>query len=168
MNEEKVDNKPIIGYEKEYKIYNDGRVWSNFTNRFLKSGISSNGYMLVNLCKEGQQTSFNIHRLVASHFIPNIDNKPYVDHIDGDIVNNHVSNLRWATGSENIINQKRSSRNTSGEKNVSWQKLNNKWQVILTVDGRLKYFGCFKDKNEAVAEARRLREEIYGEFHNHQ
>lgn len=62
---------------------------------------SATGYKLINLSKNGKATSFRVHRLVADHFIPNVDNKPFVNHLDGDKTNNKVENLEWATEKEN-------------------------------------------------------------------
>ena len=60
------------------------------------------GYLYVNLCKGGKPKNFFVHRLVALCFIPNPENKPEINHIDGHPLNNHVSNLEWCTRSENV------------------------------------------------------------------
>ena len=79
-----------------YIVYTDGRVWSNFTNKF-KTAVNSRGYLAVNLSGK----LIKVHRLVAESFIPNTENKPQVNHIDGNKHNNDVSNLQWVTASEN-------------------------------------------------------------------
>ena len=91
----------IKGFEN-YQITDDGRVWSKKKNVFLKS--SSNKYKHVILCKNGITYSKTIHRLVAEAFIPNPENKPCVDHINGNKQDNRVTNLRWATHKENCNN----------------------------------------------------------------
>ena len=53
----------------------------------------------------GRGKTYRIHRLVAEAFLPNPDGKPFVDHIDRDKLNNNVSNLRWVTKSENLMNR---------------------------------------------------------------
>ena len=85
----------------EYKISNLGRVWSIRRNRFLKERISNCGYARVALAKNGTYKHLSIHRLVALAFIPNPENKPEVNHKDGNKLNNHVDNLEWNTSSEN-------------------------------------------------------------------
>ena len=92
--------KDIDNYEGRYAITEDGQVWSYKSNKFLKQQKDKDGYLKVSLCKEGKYKQFFIHRLVAIAFIPNIDNKPTVDHIDGDKTNNTISNLCWATYGE--------------------------------------------------------------------
>lgn len=90
-----------------YLIYEDGRVFSKKRRKFLKPSENKVfGYHYITLCKDGKRKQFRVHRLVAIHYIPNPDNKPEVDHIDRDRINNHVSNLRWVTGSENCQNKK--------------------------------------------------------------
>ena len=59
-------------------------------------------YKMIGLNKDKKQTPHSIHRLLAIHFIPNPDNKPQVNHIDGDKFNNDLSNLKWVTCSENL------------------------------------------------------------------
>lgn len=66
-------------------------------NRFNKLGA----YKRVTLCANNKPKRFQVHRLVAEYFIPNIQNKRCVNHIDGNPSNNHISNLEWCTHQEN-------------------------------------------------------------------
>ena len=84
-----------------YLVYSDGRVQNKNTGRFLKLETTHHGYKRVTLSHEGKTTRYSVHRLVASFFIPNPENKPCVNHIDGNSANNDVSNLEWCTFSEN-------------------------------------------------------------------
>lgn len=97
--------KPIKGY-KGYEISNHGRVKSYHktkNGRILKGSINAYGYVDVKLKRENnRQDTIKIHRLVALHFIPNIENKPEVNHIDGNKSNNKYDNLEWCNRSENI------------------------------------------------------------------
>ena len=96
---------PIPDYEG-YQISNYGRVKS-FKHKephILKPAIDKYGYLKISLNQDGKQKLFSVHRLVALAFIPNLENKPQIDHIDGHKFNNHVSNLRWVTDKENKRN----------------------------------------------------------------
>lgn len=107
--------KDIKGYEDLYKVSNFGKIKSlerinQIGNnkyvtfeKILKHHINKKrGYCQVNLCKNGTRKLFTCHRLVAETFIPNMDNKKYVNHIDGNKTNNCIDNLEWCTHSENI------------------------------------------------------------------
>lgn len=61
------------------------------------------GYYLVTLCNNGLRKNQFIHRLLALHFVPNPENKPQVNHIDGNKQNNALTNLEWVTSKENSI-----------------------------------------------------------------
>lgn len=62
----------------------------------------ASGYYRVIFSKNGIITKHIVHRLVATAFMPNLENKPQVNHIDGNKLNNHILNLEWATSSENV------------------------------------------------------------------
>ena len=137
-----------------YYISNFGNI--KHDNNFLKKCIHSNGYEQVNIRIGNKYVTKLIHRLVAVAFIPNPDNKPCVDHIDGNKRNNYVSNLRWVTPVENvnnIITKKRSIENRkshnekkivaiSGEINVYFNSIIEA-SIILGVD-RTSISKCLK------------------------
>lgn len=87
---------------KNYSINENGDVRNDVTGYIKKPYINkTNGYVMVDLYENNRPTKVTIHRLLAESFIPNSDNKPCVDHIDGNRQNNALSNLRWATYSDN-------------------------------------------------------------------
>ena len=96
--------KDIEGYEGIYQVSNLGRtkrLYKNDKEKILKPFSNKDGYLIVNLCKEGKVKSRSVHRLVAQAFIPNPENKPEVNHKDENKSNNKVENLEWVTSKEN-------------------------------------------------------------------
>lgn len=93
--------RPVTGYPG-YQVSTDGEVRNAATGRKLKPIQGSTGYSHVTLCDNGRHHQTSIHRLVAQEFIANPENKPIVNHIDGNKANNHVDNLEWCTSSENM------------------------------------------------------------------
>ena len=86
-----------------YQISNSGKVYSKNHDRILKPNVVWSGYKMVRLYNQGWSRDFCIHRLVADHFVNNPDNKPQVNHKDGDKLNNYFLNLEYVTSSENQI-----------------------------------------------------------------
>lgn len=105
--------KPIVGYEGIYEVSSFGRVKSlerivirsNGIQQFVKSRILSpgliKGYPSVGLKPRSKNTNVLVHRLVATAFLKNEENKPFVNHINGVKTDNRVENLEWCTVSEN-------------------------------------------------------------------
>lgn len=110
--------KSVVGYEDYFEVSDDGLIRSveRFAERnrlgvkqrvCVKSHIlaqtpDKKGYMRVRSSIDGKKVTFKVHREVAKAFIPNPDDKEQVDHIDGNKLNNSVSNLRWVTNRENF------------------------------------------------------------------
>ena len=92
--------RPIEGYEDFYEISNLGRVRSHGSIRSVKPW---NNYCVAKLYRNGNCKTAYVHRLVAKAFIPNPQNKHFVNHKDGDKRNNHADNLEWCTRQENEI-----------------------------------------------------------------
>lgn len=124
MTEEKEVWKDIKGYEGKYKVSNLGNVKSlNWLNtgkeKLLHLGISKGKYYQVGLCKFGINKTFWVHRLVATAFINNPDNLPYINHKDENKLNNCVDNLEWCTAKYN------SNYGTGIERMLKTKKLRN-------------------------------------------
>lgn len=94
--------KDIQGYEGLYQVSNLGRVRGIKRNSILKPWTVRGGYLSVNLCKNNLVKKRVVHRLVAEAFIDNPENKPEINHISGNKLDNSISNLEWCTREENI------------------------------------------------------------------
>lgn len=94
--------KKIIEGSNGYCVTSDGRV-INSQNKEMKLDDSANYLRVQIIYQNGAVKKESIHRLVAKAFLPNTENKPDVNHIDGNKFNNHVNNLEWVTKSENMV-----------------------------------------------------------------
>lgn len=133
---------------QESFCYEDGNlIWKQPTGRRISvgqvAGRNNNGYRMIGFMGK----EYMAHRLVFMFhhgYLP-----PEVDHIDGNRSNNKIDNLRAATHAENLRNQRLKSSNTSGLKNVGWAKREQRWRVRVTIDGKDKHIGYFKDRDLA-------------------
>ena len=139
----------IEGFE-DYLIFEDGGIFSIKSNIFMKTHNNGDGYLQVDLCKNGNRYGRTIHRLMGLTFIPNPDNKPTIDHIDRDKTNNNLSNLRWATKGEQMENRGLFVNNKLGIKNISYDKSQDRYRFQKTING-ITLIKNFKTLDEAVA-----------------
>lgn len=113
--------KDIPNYEGLYQVSNWGQVKSLSYNKtgkekIMKPSKDKNGYLHVNLYKDGKRKSFLVHRLVAMTFIPNLENLPIINHKDEDKQNNHVDNLEFCTHEYNLNYGTRNNRMSQAKK----------------------------------------------------
>ena len=94
--------KDVNGYEGLYAVTSLGRIWSYRRNRWIKPWSDLNGYSRVSLCNKGHEANPTLHRLVAITYIQNPEDKPQVNHLNGDKADCRVENLDWVTARENL------------------------------------------------------------------
>jgi hypothetical protein len=121
--------RPVVGFEELYEVSDHGNVRSvdrwvasaptvrrpvprirHFPGRALKPHRNSKGYLLVPLSRNGVSKSFRIHRLVLIAFVGDCPEGQEGCHLDGNPANNHLSNLRWGTASDNTRDKIRHGR----------------------------------------------------------
>jgi len=154
----------VKGYSN-YLIFRNGAVLSKGSKfnkpRFLKHCFNKGGYKVVNLRdgNGGGRPCF-IHRILAEAYIPNPDNKPFIDHIDRDRTNNSLCNLRWVTKTENNNNmseRKINSNSSTGHKRITKTKDGYRYAIqrkninhrkrFKTLEEAIIYKKDFEEKN---------------------
>lgn len=100
---DKNDFVDIPGYEGLYATNRNGDIYSYYKNKMHAIRLRLDGYKDTDLTKNKKTKKFLIHRLLAKIFIPNPQNKLYINHIDGNKSNNSIENLEWVTSSENAL-----------------------------------------------------------------
>lgn len=129
---------PILDYDN-YEVNLNGKVRNAKTKKILAQYENSNGYLYVCLSERNHTINKKVHRLVAEAFILNEDDKPQVNHKDGNKKNNNVSNLEWTTNKENMIHAKKS----------GLLKFNNEKHNIIAKDKVTQNILNFNGINEA-------------------
>lgn len=131
---------------------------------FMPAGwVNPYGYASVNIHKK----VYLMHRVVWEMHNGPIKNGMQVDHIDGDRLNNKISNLRLASHNQNCHNAKTRSDNTSGVKGVTWDKTLGKWRSRIMVNKKRVNVGCFDDLELAQLATSEAREKLHENYANH-
>ena len=126
MKRKKMNKELWVTIFDSYEVSNYGRIRNKLTGRLLGGTLRPDGYYQVSLSQANTKKKvYLVHRLIAMAFIQNPENKPQVDHIDGNKQNNNASNLRWATDYENQHNP--NTFDNIGFKNKGYVNIGNHW-----------------------------------------
>ena len=141
--------KDIEGYEGYYQVSNLGRVKSLKWNkeRILKPFVDSSKYQRVKLSSNLKEKNFLVHRLVAIAFITD-GREQFVNHIDGDKLNNNLLNLEWVNKSENVHHYKLKQQRALPV-NIHYTKAKNKFEYYYSCDNKKLINGYCNTKEEA-------------------
>jgi hypothetical protein len=135
--------KDIVNYEGFYSVSTLGRIRNNRNEHFLIPSLTTKGYGTVVCMVKNRRKKFSIHRLVATTFIPNIYNKPQINHLNGIKTDNRTINLEWVTQTENLNHAfKNNIRHDQGENHYK-HKLSDT-EVIKIRELRLSGLYCSK------------------------
>lgn len=142
-----------VDINSNYQVSSLGRVKSCISSkeRILKPYKNRKGYLFVDISKNKKRKSISVHQLVAIAFLGHkpCGMKIVVDHIDGDILNNNLSNLQLTTNGENTRKQRKRSNATSNFVGVSFCKLSNKWKAQIQINKKNKYIGLYNSQEKA-------------------
>ena len=163
---------PVPNYVEEWDIYvtREGhlyrkRSYKNGTEKFRKIGYKNkDGYIQFHIMTNGIRLDGLVHVLIVRTFTANPENKPFIDHKNGDRSDNRVENLRYCTNRENCCNSKKQGNTSSTYKGVSWDKTNNKWVSYIQINGKRKSLGYFDDEEDAAHVYDKFARKYYGEF----
>lgn len=126
----------------------------------LNPWINRGGYYQVELRVNKKRSCKYIHILIAEHYIPNPENKKFIDHKDTIRTNNKLDNLRWATKSENERNRNKRLNVSSKYKGVCWDKTKSKWIAYINS----KYIGYYDNEIDASKAYDEKAIELFGEY----
>jgi len=143
--------------------YRDGELFWKITKGGQKIGnkagsFSKCGYFYIQI----NNKQFRIHRIIYLMFYGKMPE--FVDHKDGNKLNNKIENLRPATRSQNGFNRFLQKNNLSGYKNVIWIKNRNRWRVEFRINKKLHTSSLFKNINDAILEAEKMRQQYHNQF----
>lgn len=147
--------------------YRDGKLfWKKRLSNRVKIGDEvgckdSHNYVRVGVYGK----LYWIHRLIFLYHHGYMPRE--IDHVNGDVTDNKIENLREASHAQNTYNRGKQSNNTSGFKNVSWSRKHKKWIVRIKVNKTIVHIGVFDTLDFAAKAAHNARNKYHGEFARH-
>jgi hypothetical protein len=140
-------NWKIIDINNNYEINENGEVRNIKTGRILKQQINRGGYYQIDL---SYNKGLKVHRLLAQAFIPNIENNPYVDHIDRNPLNNILSNLRWVSYQENKRNSNKQKKESTSKYKGITKHSKNRYRARIMINKKSIIIGDFEKEEDAA------------------
>lgn len=146
-----------------------------YNGEILYWKISTNGHKVGQIagstysgycCVKFNGKLYKAHRLIYLMVYGELPE--FIDHIDGNSLNNKIDNLRPATKAENGFNRKINSNNTSGHKGVGWDKQSGKWKARCWVNKKMHTIGLFATIEEAADAIKSARIKLHGDYARHQ
>lgn len=136
--------KQVVGWEGLYEVSEEAVIRSTprngngFKPHTMSQSTDSDGYKVIKARNGSKVRTLKVHRLVAGAFLSNPDNKPQVNHKDGNKANNHVSNLEWVTASENIRHAKALGLQSECHNRVKVEQIDKVTGVVIATYPSLK------------------------------
>ena len=133
-------NGVLYDFTGRYQVSNYGRVRSLQYYRnvgyihVMGLTVKKTKYVQISLRQDGEITTFSVHRLVANAFIPKVEGKEHINHIDENPLNNHVSNLEWCTPEENVNHGTRNERASKKLKEVAKNRSFNVSKPVICIE----------------------------------
>jgi hypothetical protein len=146
-------------YRDGIKFYVDENDYERYVKGY-KFMMNNKGYVVYS-GKKDELNSKRLHRMILD-----CPENMVIDHIDHNPLNNCRSNLRIVTQQQNMMNQSKTKRNTSGVLGVSWSKTYEKWVAQITLNNKNIYLGRFDDLEEACEVRKEAEKKYFGEFRN--
>lgn len=151
--------KEMFGYRDDGNLYwicnmSGSARFGDIAGYFDKT----KGYITVSV----KSKNYRLHRMIFlwhEGYLPE-----FIDHDDGNPLNNRIGNLQPITRSQNAMKSKNFKNNTSGFRGVYWDKRKRRWEVMLNANGIRHKLGRFKDKNDAIKARIAGEDKYFGEF----
>lgn len=148
--------------DTDYYFSKCGKVLSTKNNKFkILKCLPDKFYPRVSLSMNGKITRISVHRIIAEMFIPNPENKPQVNHINGIKTDNRVENLEWCTSSENLIHGYKTSLHATGS-----LRYNSKLTEAQVIEIRNKYVPRIYSQRMLAKEFNVRQSTIHGILNN--
>jgi len=157
--------KNIQGFEGLYKVSNKGQVLSVRKGILLKQSIGTDGYYKVSLC-DGKTHYKRVNRLVAEAFIPKVEGKNIVNHIDLNKLNNNVDNLEWSTIKENTIHAYNNNIKYHNFAKYKLWKMSPKRNKKIAVFYKGEYIKTYNSKKDVAQDLNISEKTIYNRLNN--
>lgn len=157
--------KPVVGLERKYIVSSHGKIksvsillYNNFTKKTdvpkkektLKQYANKKGYLYVCLYDENiKRHHVTIHKAVCAAFNGDANGRDQVNHKDGDVTNNHYTNLEWSTNRENVTHAIRNKKTSSKYTGVTWDGVNNKWRAQIVINKKSHCLGRHNNEEDA-------------------